>query len=135
MSASLLGVVIEDQIAAAGRVGDSSVYLYRENELFPFFETVAPENEDVINEGFVGANSLVSVELASVPVQANDVLLAFSRSLSVQKEKLLKSTLFNKNFKLDCQLILEKVFTSDNEPDYLIVANLGPETLYLKEIV
>ena len=41
MASSLLGIVIEENTIAAGRVGAGSAYLYREGDLFSFFESSA----------------------------------------------------------------------------------------------
>ncbi|MEZ4753180.1 MAG: hypothetical protein R3A13_02590 [Bdellovibrionota bacterium] len=135
LSASMLGIVVEDNVIAAGRVGPCSAYLYREGELFPFFESVNPE--DISEDDFVGAKSLVTVELASVPVQAEDRLFAFSSLLSEAQEKLL--TKFAESLDIsakdECQRCIEKVFTVKPPDSFSMTAEVGPETIYLSEVV
>lgn len=76
MAASLISVFVRDGVIAAGRVGRGVAYLARQGEVFPFFAAPKPVSEFA----YVGSNSLVAVELASVPAQAGDVILIFSET-------------------------------------------------------
>ncbi|MCB0331309.1 MAG: protein phosphatase 2C domain-containing protein, partial [Bdellovibrionales bacterium] len=68
-----------------GRVGNGSAYLFRDGELFPFFEQSSGDSDP--NTGnFLGANSLVSVDLANVPVEASDRVFLFSEPLDAMGE-------------------------------------------------
>ena len=135
LSASMLGIVVEDSSIAAGRVGPCSAYLYREKELFPFFETLNPE--DISEDDFVGAKSLVTVELASVPVQEGDRLFAFSSMLSELNER--KLSKFAENMDLEregeCESCVETVFGDSPPESFSLVAEIGPDTIYLSEVV
>jgi len=64
-----------------GRVGSGPAYLLREGSLFPFFEA-EKSLEQVPTENYLGTNSLVSVDIANVPVEPGDRVLLFSERLS-----------------------------------------------------
>ncbi|MCB0334190.1 MAG: hypothetical protein KDD55_11860, partial [Bdellovibrionales bacterium] len=85
MAAAFIGLVLEDDMIASGRVGNGSAYLYRAGELFPFFDSTGQE-EGAHQEGYLGTQSLVSVELASVATEPHDVLYVFSQELSEKEE-------------------------------------------------
>jgi len=155
MAASLLGVVVEDGTLATGRVGTGSVYLFRNNQLFPFFE--APESETTRvgdapefpeesvarRKGFVGSNSLVDVELASVNLQGEDLVCVFSRPLTSLNETLLfecLETLVSEGFPVLQQQsvatrVCGEVFTEPDSLSFAMVLSLGPEALYCAQAV
>lgn len=93
MSASLLGVVIEDDVVVAGRVGLGGAYLFRNKELYPFFDQSALQKRP---KSELGVNSLVAVELASIRAAESDIIVLFSCELSPLEEDNLKSCLVNK---------------------------------------
>lgn len=150
MAASLLGVVIQNGRLATGRVGFGSVYLFRKNQLYPFFE--APEGEiEKIGDArefpddlaarkysFVGTNSLVDVEMASVELQGEDVICAFSRPLTSLNETLLFESLealIADGFPLVPQddvaaRLCHDVFTEPETISYALVASVGPDVIY-----
>ncbi len=155
MAASLLGVVIENGKLATGRVGTGSVYLFRDNQLFPFFEL--PEGESVrvgdasefpdesvaYRKAFVGANSLVDVELASVGLQGEDIVCVFSRPLTALNETLLfecLETLVSEGFPLLQQAqvatrVCSEVFTEPDSLSFAMVLSVGPEVVYCAKAV
>lgn len=65
-----------------GRVGNGAAYLLRDGSLFPFFEG-GPEGENQESENYLGTNSLVSVDIANVPVEPGDRVFLFSEPLSL----------------------------------------------------
>lgn len=155
MAASLLGVVIEGGRLATGRVGFGSVYLFRGGELFPFFE--APEGGDATvgdaqeqpdefqtrMHSFIGANAMVDVELASVVLQPEDIVCAFSRPLTTLNETLLFE--FLEGLSIDAQKPLEnvdiaerlcfEVFTEPDSLSFALVACVGPEAIFCSQVV
>ncbi len=155
MAASLLGVVIEGGRLATGRVGFGSVYLFRGAQLFPFFE--APEGgESKVGDAeeqpdeyrsrmhsFIGANAMVDVELASVVLQPEDIVCAFSRPLTALNETLLFE--FLEGLSIDAQRPRENadiaerlcldVFTEPGTLSYALVACVGPETVFCSQVV
>ena len=155
MAASLLGVVIEEGKFAAGRVGFGSVYLFRGNQLYPFFETPAGESEKVGDAqefpgelatrkySFIGSNSLVDVELASVELQGEDVVCVFSRPLTGLNETLLfecLETLRSEGFPIEkssdvADRLCRDVFTEPETLSFALVAAVGPEAIYCAQKV
>lgn len=150
MAATLLGVVIDQGRLATGRVGFGSVYLLRQGQLYPFFETpeadvdrVGDANEfpdDIASRkvSFVGANALVDVELASVDLQEGDVVCAFSRPLTTLNETLLfesLETLQSEGFPLQplpevAERLCKDVFTEPESLSFAFVASVGPNAIY-----
>jgi hypothetical protein len=150
MAASLLGVAIQDGRIATGRVGFGSVYLFRKNQLYPFFD--APEGEiDKVGDAqefpdifstrkysFLGTNSLVDVEMASVELQGDDVICAFSRPLTSLNETLLFESLealIADGFPLLAQedpaaRLCHDVFTEPETLSYALIASVGPDVIY-----
>jgi len=130
MAASLLGLVIEESSIAAGRVGAGSAFLYRDGQLFPFFD---PDPE-LTSGNYVGANSLVSVELASVSVKGSDIILIFSQPLGVMQQSLLVDMLETMDFASGnpCALLSKRIF-EEAELSFAMAARIGPEAIYLHQ--
>lgn len=155
MAASLLGVVIEEGKFASGRVGFGSVYLYRGNQLYPFFETPQGESEKVGDAqefpgdlatrkySFIGSNSLVDVELASVELQGEDIVCVFSRPLTGLNETLLfecLETLRSEGFPIEklpdiADRVCRDVFTEPETLSFALVAAVGPDAIYCAQKV
>lgn len=142
MAASLLGLVIERKIVAAGRVGPGSAYLYRGGELFPFFESRPFGHDDASLERLIGAHSIVSVELASVPVAEDDIIVAFSSVLDSDSEQQLTVLLAEEPIVPEISLvdyhmrrILPRLFGEPDELMFAMVARVGPEAIYLGKTV
>jgi hypothetical protein len=155
MAASLLGVAIENGRFATGRVGTGSVYLFRGNQLFPFFEVDESESlrvgdapefpEDGISpkRTFVGSNSIVDVELASVGLQGQDVVCVFSRPLTSLNETLLFESLenlYSEGFPLQrmpnvATRVCGEVFTEPESISFAMVLGIGPDVVYCGDAV
>lgn len=138
MAACLLGIVIDRHIVAAGRVGASSAYLFRAGELFPFFEARSFSGDEAASEKLIGAHSIVSVELASVPVQENDCVLAFSTILDSDTELQLSTILSEDPLRPGqapadyyMRRILTRLFADPAELLFAMCARIGPEAIYL----
>ncbi len=156
MSASLLGLVIDSGRLAAGRTGIGSVYLYRDGGLMPFFES--SEEAQQIGDAaefadadaarklsFIGANSLVDVEVASVELKGGDTICAFSRPLTQLNETLLIEALEsphfgNKSGALTTPTInlagelCKEIFTEPDTLSYAMITQLGPDTIYCSRL-
>ncbi len=137
LAASLIGLVVEDKVTAAGRVGAGSAYLYRSGELFPFFETSQAEKPESFEWTYVGTNSLVSVELASVPTLESDLLLVFSNNLDANKEAQVVSVLADLDLwgSSVCQKVTARLKCLVSEMSFFMCAYIGPDTIYLDEKV
>lgn len=137
MAASLLGLVIQGTVIAAGRVGVGSAYLYRQGELFPFFENSDAQKNPESLQTFVGANSVVSVELASVPLEPSDLIVVFSSFLDAALEKNLTSLLSEVPMSTTqaCDFVAKRLFEEPQHLAFGMTARLGPECIYLCEVV
>jgi hypothetical protein len=156
MSASLMGLVIENGRLSTGRVGFASVYLSRNNQLFPFFESAEREESSHVGDApefpsessmrqraFVGSNSIVDVELASVALEAGDVFCVFSRPLTGLNETLLfeclealraDGSLSKGNVDVAARLCNE-VFTEPETISFAAVIAVGPDVIYCDQVV
>jgi hypothetical protein len=156
MSASLLGLVVENGRLSTGRVGYGSVYLSRNNQLFPFFESGErdepaqvgdapefPSEASMRQRSFVGSNSIVDVELASVALEEGDVLCVFSRPLTGLNETLLfecLESLRSEGFPATRQSdvaarICNDVFTEPDTLSFAAVIAIGPDVIYCDKVV
>lgn len=134
MAASFLALVLDEDFIAAGRVGGGGAYLYRGGELFPFFES---PSENASPE-FLGTQSLVSVELASVPIEARDLFLVFSEQLSAQEESKLTELLSDIDYQTSINPALEVsqfLFDSPQDVAFALSARVGDEVIYLDDVV
>ena len=133
MAASLLGLVVEDNVVAAGRVGGGTAYLFRRGELFPFFEATPKAGS---NETYVGSNSLVTVELASVPIEEGDILVAFSSALSLQDEGELIKALDKvpSQGSIAAEGLARELFPESRKLAFCLCAIIGPNTIYLDQL-
>jgi hypothetical protein len=155
MAASLLAFMIDGRKFAAARVGQGSIYLFRGNQLFPFFGSegvdravvgdVEEFSEEVVSQrqAFVGSHSIIDVEVASVALNPGDVVVAFSRPLTTLNETLLFQHLevvLGGSFPdtqppgLAEQLCVD-VFTQPDTVSFACVAALGPEVIYCSKVV
>lgn len=155
MAASLLGFVIEEHKFAAARVGLGSVYLFRDRQLFPFFSSDGvergvvgdvdefPSDLHVQRQAFVGSNSIIDVEVASVVLAPGDLVCAFSRPLSSLNETLLfqyLEILLEEGFPESQQRALAEqlcveVFTEPDTLSFACVASVGPDVIYCSRVV
>ena len=149
MAASLISVFVRGDFIATGRVGKGVAYLARNGEVFPFFSKRLPDQEVIT----VGSNSIVSVELASVPAQAGDIVLVFSDPIPVEEESELGymvSLLLPKFDQLDedgnlnargkgsgkldgkaCERLTQQLF-GEKGPAFASIIALGPEVTFLE---
>lgn len=155
MAASLLGFVIDERKFAAARVGLGSVYLFRDRQLFPFFSSEGiergvvgdldefPSDLHIQRQAFVGSNSIIDVEVASVELAPGDVVCAFSRPLSSLNETLLfqhLEMLLEEGFPENQQQSLAEhlcveVFTEPDTLSFACVACVGPDVIYCSKVV
>lgn len=134
MCASLIGLVMEESTIAAARAGPGAAYLCRAGEVFPFFEERERKNEDPALGFYVGAQSLVSVELAAVPMQESDTVLVFPAALDAAQEECLKLALARIDFsERSCasQLAAELFPDEGAGVPFIISAKIGPDVVYL----
>lgn len=154
LAASLIGVVLSRSNLAVGRVGLGSAYLFRDGHLYPFFEEVEglagleQESIDGANPNavkglsFVGINSLVDVELSSVPMTEDDCVVVFSRPLSENGLSRVAETLdgFGSDVEDEEELsrcnveLCRAAFANPETLSYGFLARIGPEAIYLAEI-
>lgn len=128
MAASLLGLVIEQRSIASGRVGPGSAYLLRQGELFPFFDSGEPDCAQL-----VGSQSLLPVELASVEIEQDDLILAFHSVLDEYQETILRATVdeLEVNSEVPNAELFELVFPESSKVPFSMVARVGPDAIYL----
>ena len=149
MAASVISVFIREGFISAGRVGKGVAYLARNGEVFPFFSQRPADQEAVT----VGSNSIVSVELASVPAEAGDVVLVFSDPIPAGEESDLGyvvSLLLPKFDQLDedispgsaikasekidgkaCERLTQQIF-GDKTPAFASIMAFGPDVIFLE---
>jgi hypothetical protein len=138
MGASLVGLVVHENVAAAARVGSSVVYLVRAGETFAFFEKKAPAQlHAAIPQPLVGQNAMVQVELASIPVQSGDTLVVLAEELDLAQERVLADFLNDYDFteKLAAHDICSLVFPEYREAHFALAVKLGVDAIYLSEVV
>lgn len=139
MSASLLGVVIEDECVAAGRAGRSSAYLARGSSLFPFFDQPRDVgmNEQQAREQLVGAHSVVAVELAAVTVEPSDVIVAFSEPLNEEDELRLRDIVQSVDLggRNPAEEVVWALFGRERRVSFALLAVIGPPAIYLDRAV
>jgi hypothetical protein len=137
-------------------VGFASVYLSRKNQLFPFFESLEREESPHIGDepefpseaslrqrSFVGSNSIVDVELASVALEEGDVLCVFSRPLTGLNETLLFECLealraddsFSTRTVDVAARVCNEVFTEPDSLSFSAVIAIGPDAIYCDQVV
>lgn len=137
MSASLIGIVVLENMIAAGRVGKGGAYLFRDDDVFAFFEPPKEQDEIKEQESLVGANSVISVELASVPLREGDGVFVIEAGVTPALEETLRE--ISKAIKWDgvnpCELIVRRLFPDADEIPFAMLVRVGPETIYLTEVI
>ena len=127
MSAALIALAIEDLVVAAGRVGEGSAYLFRGDDLYPFFE-----EQDGSQIDYVGSQSLISVELACVPIKEADTIVVSSEALDVAQEQALQK-LLRSHQDVSPEQLARAVFKRSEQVPFVMRGSIGPETIYLSE--
>lgn len=151
LGAALLGLVVMDDFVATGRVGGSALYLFRQGELFPFF---APKDSKILDgtkissstntpelsapELLVGQNSVISVELSSIPIEEGDTIMIFPRELSnAQQESLISDLSDPSSDKRSEEERLAERFFRDlyiaQEIELVATLKIGPQAIYLSK--
>ena len=132
-----MGISIVDGTVAAGKAGDGAAFLVRGSEMYPFFERKSDEGLTAHQqqEQLVGAHSLVSVELSSVPLEPGDLVLCFSQSLEPAAERRLSALVAAGSFRETriIDAVLGKLWGRKRWPSYALLLKIGPKSLYLDE--
>ena len=134
MAATLLGLVVHNQVAACARVGQGSVYLVRGGEAFSFFETQVVKTPGP-NQQYVGGNSLLQVELASIGIESGDILIASSEV--IPQEGVLAD--FFREYDFDngkpAYDLCHFVFPELQNAHFVAATRVGADAIYLSEVV
>lgn len=144
MAAAVLGLVINETVCAVGRAGPGTAYLFRAGELYPFFERRNLAEGQAAEERLIGAHSIVAVELASVPIQAGDLLVALARTPTTEAEIQLAVLLAEVEAEQPARtsLIVEpqlkrmvaRLFGDPEALSFGVLARVGPEAIYLQHV-
>jgi hypothetical protein len=148
-------VAIEGSKFAAARVGQGSVYLFRDKELFPLFAAEGVDRAFVGDvpefspemasqrQGFVGSHSIIDVEVASVTLKPGDTVTVFSRPLTTLNETLLFQHLemtTGDGFP-DVQPLRQAeqmcvdVFTEPDTLSFACIVSIGPEVIFCSKVI
>ncbi len=132
MAAAFIALVLKDSFVASGRVAGGSVYLFRDSELFPFFEPTLKEHAQ---EEYLGAQSMVSVELASVPLSGDDQVFIFSELLTDEQERILARLASEEQrwegVENPAERVSRLLFSSPDAVDFTLWFRFGPKSIYL----
>lgn len=130
LASAMIALVIEEGGVSAGRVGAMSAYLHRGVSLYPFF--IEPPAE---SGGFMGANSIVTIETASVDIEGGDTILLFSRVLDERQEQQLLDSLAQHAVRRGAfeRVVVPRLFPDAEELEFALFASIGPEAIYLSE--
>ena len=134
MAASLVGFYVTDGLIAAGRAGGVSAYLFRGPEVCPFFSE-APDGEK--NTGFVGENSVLTVELSSIELQPHDLIVALPTILDADQQVRLREYVCQEDLMAAGELegLVEMLYSDPELVAFALQAQVGPEVIYLKQVV
>lgn len=132
MAASLIGFYLRERVVAVGRAGNVSAYLLRGAEVCPFFSDASNGEK---NSGFVGENSVVTVELSSIDVRAHDQIVVFSAILSETQRETLAQYAFRAEVAraVDIESLSRALFGADKPLAFVLQAQVGPEVIYLNK--
>ncbi len=137
MAASLIGVILQENVISIGKVGGACAYLARGGELYPFFDAGVPEEGATEGGGgvYVGSASLVSVQLSSVRLEEGDALFFFSDSLADAPVNRLFGALDGReqNPSMECSSVLMQLFPHPNEYGFAAMAEAGADVIFLQE--
>lgn len=157
MAASMMACVVSGASLVAGRVGSSSVYLYRDAQLFPLFPSdgvdttvIGDIGEELVSVpdqrlSYIGAHAIVDVSIASVNMEPGDTVVIFSRPLTGLNETLLFQYLettadtgsdgeFGRQVRRAEDLCLD-VFTDPDTVSFCCLLSMGPDTIYCSKVV
>jgi hypothetical protein len=134
MGASLMAVVVQRGIIAIGKTDSGSVYIIRNGEVVPFF--IETHRDAATSPNYVGLNSLVNVEVSSLPLQSGDEIIAFSKTLTMEEEGKLVDTVQVALMTGRDSLVLgiDHIFSERMDIPVLLTISVGPEGIYLAEV-
>lgn len=136
MASTLMGVVLEDKVIAAGKVGPGNVFLFRNRELMAFFEPNQNLPNEIAHETYIGAHSFVSVELASIPAQQSDQIFILPFNVSKDEQSEMQKLLLERDdVENKAAYICKHIFPDVYKIPFCACASLGPETIYLEQAV
>ena len=131
MKACLTSLAVVNGIASVARVGSGNVYLYRDKNIYSFFD----EKENTYDN--VGENSRVSVEFSDIDIEKNDRVLLFSRKLTNMECDTLRRFL-NKVDEFN-QAILEKMILKLRDRggilDDVMISEFSGDSILLENVV
>lgn len=132
MAASLIGFYLKDRAVAVGRAGNASAYLLRGAEVCPFFTDSAATERST---GFVGENSVVTVELSSIAARAHDIIVVFPSLLSEVQKKTLANHAFRAEVAraVDVAAMVKDMYPDQQTVPFVLQAQIGPEVIYLNK--
>ncbi len=131
MGASVLGITVDEGWIAAGRVGTVGAYLFRADELYPFFD---PERDlNVQDDAYLGAASVVSVQLSSVSLEPLDLILSLSNCLTEDNRKKISHLLASfKKFGIDeFKTLVNILQKNESEISSIQALVIGLDTIFL----
>jgi hypothetical protein len=135
MAASLIGFYISERVVAVGRAGNVSAYLLRAGEICPFFtDSHSAQRETGLREtGFIGENSVVTVELSSIVLREHDKLIAFPSLLSQEQLVRLKGVASRLGLgeRVAIETLVAEIYPEHGELPFVLEAEIGPEVIYL----
>lgn len=131
MAASVMGAVLDNNSIAVGKIGAWSAYLVRDNFLYPFFETARVEES--IERPFLGSQLGVNVQTTFVPIEPDDIFLAFSKKLSQKEEQNLLDLVKELNTVVPnmARHITEFTCNDSKEIAFALYSKVGPTSIYL----
>ncbi len=139
LATSLIGLVISQGMVATARAGSGSAFLLRDGEFHPFFEREGTQNlptGHTAASSQVGANSLVTVELASIAMMERDYVLLFSNTpteLELKRMTVIASGLDSEPN--PAEVLVRRVFNEERIPNFAFLIKIGPESIYLRHVV
>jgi len=139
MAASLVGLFIRDRVIAAGRAGNVSAFLIRHGEVCPFF---ADAEQGEKTTGFVGENSVVTVELSSIELQAYDRIIALPSVLTAEQRSILAGYAVRPRFEnrdgssdgAELLPLVQSLYPQTAQVAFALQAQVGPEVIYLTQV-
>ena len=131
LSASMLGVVAQDDYISVGKVGVGSAYLVRDGELYPFFE----EADDA--QAHIGANASASLQISTIPVEGDDLFVIISETLKPFEEVMLGeiASMYDDIKESPASYFAKKLFPTLKDLPLLMLARFGPQAVFLKKAV
>ncbi|RMD83899.1 MAG: hypothetical protein D6808_07925 [Candidatus Dadabacteria bacterium] len=133
MVASLFGIVISNKVVAAGKSDSGAAYMFRDGKLAPFFVEEA-QSSLTGSLNFVGASSMLNVELSSIKLQESDIIVALSETPDAETESRLVDICLDGVLQSEdaAEKISRRLYSQSYFPVVMVVT-VGPGVIYLKE--